>query len=287
MTVETPVETTNDTAGGTAVGTANKPASGSGVGPGANAGDAPGTGAVLHRDALATLRAWTGATEAQERLRARYVAHLEAAGEPATGAQATGAQAAGEGAAGENTAGENTAATLGHGVLRESVPDHLTASTLVLSHDGARVLLTLHAKARRWFQLGGHLEPGDRTLADAAAREAREESGIADLVVDAVPVHLDEHVVPFCRPGTGDPDRPVHHLDVRFVAVAGSDAETALSDESLALRWWPADALPDPELTELVRLARARTNPDRTNPDSTGLARPAPDQPGPNPAGGA
>lgn len=185
-------------------------------------------GAVLHQDALATLRAWTGATPEQERLRARYVEHLEGAGAP------------------------------GHGVLRDTVPDHLTASTLVLSHDGGGALLTLHAKARRWFQLGGHLEPGDATLAGAAAREAREESGIAGLLLDPVPVHLDEHVVPFCRPGTGDPARPVHHLDVRFVAVAPPGAETAVSDESLDLRWWPVDALPDPELAELVLLARAR-----------------------------
>ncbi|MFI2486684.1 NUDIX hydrolase [Promicromonospora kroppenstedtii] len=285
MTAETANNTSNNTANSTGNstgnGTANDatagpasgsgagpgagPASGSGAGPGADLGASHETGAALHRDALATLRAWTGATPEQERLRARYVAHLESAGE----------DGAGEDGAGERPTGENAAGTPGLGVLRESVPDHLTASTLVLSHDGARVLLTLHAKARRWFQLGGHLEPGDRTLADAAAREAREESGIADLVVDAVPVHLDEHVVPFCRPGTGDPDSPVHHLDVRFVAVAGPDAETALSDESLALRWWPADALPDPELTELVRLARARTSPEHAGPD-----RPGPDQAG-------
>lgn len=292
--VETAVETTNGTAGEAAGQTANGPVPGSGVEPGACAGAAPEPGVVLHRDALATLRAWTGATPEQERLRTRYVAHLEAAAERIADEEAAGEESAGEGAAGEEAAGEEAAGTPGHGVLRTSVPDHLTASVLVLSHDGARVLLTLHAKARRWFQLGGHLEPGDRTLADAAAREAREESGIADLVVDPVPVHLDEHVVPFCRPGTGDPDRPVHHLDVRFVAVAGPDAETALSDESLALRWWPADALPDPELTELVRLSRARTSPDQAGRDQaspalTGpvLTKASPDHAGPDQAGGA
>jgi 8-oxo-dGTP pyrophosphatase MutT (NUDIX family) len=200
-------------------------------------GAAADAGAALHGDALATLRSWTGPTPDQERLRARYVTHLEAH-DPAAGA--------------------STGPGAGSGVFRDCVPDHLTASTLVLSHDGAQVLLTLHAKARRWFQFGGHLEAGDKTLADAAAREAREESGIAGLVLDAVPVHLDEHVVQFCRPGTGDPARPVHHLDVRFVAVAAPGVEPAVSDESLDVRWWPADALPDPELTELVVLSRAR-----------------------------
>lgn len=180
--------------------------------------------AALHDDALRVLRAWTGPTPEQERLRERYVRHLEAHDD---------------------------------GVFRGCVPDHLTASTLVLSHDGARVLLTLHGKAKRWFQLGGHLEPGDATLAGAAEREAREESGIAGLALDPVPVHLDEHVVPFCRPGTGDAARPVHHLDVRFVAVAAPGAEPVVSAESLDVRWWDVDALPNAELAELVDLARS------------------------------
>jgi 8-oxo-dGTP pyrophosphatase MutT (NUDIX family) len=182
-------------------------------------------GASLHDDASRVLRAWTAPTPEQERLRARYVRHLEAHDD---------------------------------GVFRGCVPDHLTASTLVLSHDGARVLLTLHGKAKRWFQFGGHLEAADRTLAGAAEREAHEESGLMGLVLDPVPVHLDEHVVPFCRPGTGDAARPVHHLDVRFVAVAEPGAEPVASDESLDVRWWDVDALPNPELAELVALAWER-----------------------------
>ena len=100
---------------------------------------------------------------------------------------------------------------------RSCRPEHLTASTLVLSPDGAEVLLTLHAKAQRWFQLGGHVEPGDPTLADAALREATEESGLCGLSLDPGPVHLDAHEVPFC----GGVDEPTWHLDVRFVAVGG------------------------------------------------------------------
>ncbi len=35
------------------------------------------------------------------------------------------------------------------------------------------------------------------------------------------------------------------HLDVQYVALAPADAEHVISDESLELRWWPVDALPD------------------------------------------
>jgi 8-oxo-dGTP pyrophosphatase MutT (NUDIX family) len=175
-----------------------------------------------HAEALAALRAWTPPTPEQSVLRDRYVSHLESRPD---------------------------------GLTRGCRPDHLTASTLVLSADGGSVLLTLHAKAHRWFQLGGHIEPSDATLAGAALREATEESGLTALRLDPVPVQLSEHPVPFCGP-----DGEVHHLDVRFLAVAPAGTAVEVSDESLEVRWWPADALPEPEadLVELVALARAR-----------------------------
>ena len=173
-------------------------------------------------EALAVLRGWSPPNAAQAALRERYVAHLEA--HPT-------------------------------GLTRDCRPDHLTASTLVLSEDGDAVLLTLHGKAQRWFQFGGHLEPEDGGLAQAALREATEESGLRSLALDPVPLQLSEHAVAFCGP-----DGDVHHLDVRFLAVAPSDAAFAVSEESVDVAWWRVDALPDPEadLVELVELALAR-----------------------------
>lgn len=141
------------------------------------------------------------------------------------------------------------------GLERSCFPEHITASTLILSADGEQVLLTLHKKAGAWFQMGGHCEDLDTTLAGAALREAVEESGVPDLVLDPQPVQLNAHPVPFC-----DPRGTVHHLDVRFVALAPADAEHAVSEESLDVRWWPRDGLPtqDADMHELVRLARQR-----------------------------
>lgn len=177
---------------------------------------------ALRDDALAVLTRWRGADEAQERLRLEYVDHLERHED---------------------------------GLSREDHPDHVTAGALVLSADRTSVLLTLHAKARRWFHLGGHCEPADTTLAGAALREAAEESGIDRLVLDPEPLHLDAHVVSFC--GSRE---SVRHLDVRFLAVAPAGASAAVSAESLDVGWWPVGALPTEEtgLKDLVDLALRR-----------------------------
>lgn len=175
----------------------------------------------LHADALATLQAWTGPGPEQEQLRRRFVTHLESTPD---------------------------------GMWRASYPDHLTAGTIVLSPDGERVLLNLHRKAGRWFAFGGHAEEGDPTLAAVALREAREESGIADLAFHPAPLQLDLHVVPFCDPRGG-----VSHLDVRYAALAGPASQQVVSEESLDVRWWPVTGLPDLEPSMLDLIARART----------------------------
>jgi len=173
---------------------------------------------TLHADALGVLTSWVPPSGAQATLRDRYVEHL---------------------------------ATHPDGMTKPCFPAHVTASCLVLSADRAHVLLTLHAKARQWFQFGGHCEPSDATLAEAALREAVEESGLPALTLLPGPIHLDAHRVDFCHP-----DGPVDHLDVRYAAITSYN-EPVVSNESLDVRWWPVTALPtdEPSMRELVDLA--------------------------------
>jgi coenzyme F420-0:L-glutamate ligase len=138
---------------------------------------------------------------------------------------------------------------------RSCAPGHLTASALVIDPARRLVLLTLHPRAGMWVQLGGHCEAGDNTLLDAAAREAREESGIGALSFDPAPMGLDVHPIT-CSLGV-----PTRHFDVRFLAVAPEGAEPVRSEESLDLQWFSWDALPpgtSPELPRLVEVARMR-----------------------------
>jgi len=131
--------------------------------------------------------------------------------------------------------------------LRTCVPGHLTASALLLDHTGRRVLLTHHAKLRRWLQLGGHCD-GDANLAACALRECVEESGIEDLTIDPAPIDVDVHPIP--AHGT-DPEHL--HLDVRFVVRAPAGARETCSHESLELRWFDRDELEVLDLDDSVR----------------------------------
>jgi 8-oxo-dGTP pyrophosphatase MutT (NUDIX family) len=178
---------------------------------------------TLHDDALRVLAGWAAPDDTQERLRAAYVAHLQAHGD---------------------------------GLLRSCVPAHLTASAMVLDHTGERVLLTLHRKGGFWGQLGGHCEPQDDTLAAAAMREATEESGIGGLrLVDDAPVDLDRHALSTAFGTCGE------HLDVRYAVVAPPGAEPVVSDESDELAWFSigkllAGDLPGTAVEDLARLVR-------------------------------
>ena len=67
--------------------------------------------------------------------------------------------------------------TPGDPYVRERLAGHLTASSLLVSADGGRTLLTHHRKLGLWLQPGGHAD-GDRDLGRVALREAEEETGL-------------------------------------------------------------------------------------------------------------
>ena len=134
---------------------------------------------------------------------------------------------------------------------------HLTGSAVVLTADGARVLLLYHAKLRRWLQPGGHAEAGESAGEAVALREALEETGLSRLALhDAAPrpLDVDVHDIPARK------DEPAHeHLDLRYLVVADAGEPLRPGDgETRQVRWFAWDELQALDLDHGLRRALAK-----------------------------
>lgn len=118
-----------------------------------------------------------------------------------------------------------------------TTPLHLTGSALVVHPPTARVLLRWHERMQRWLQVGGHVDPGDGGALAAARREAREETGLADLEPWPDPgrpdiLHLAVVPVPA---GRGEPAH--EHADVRYVLATQRPDEAVPETPGAPVRW--------------------------------------------------
>ncbi|MCY3832344.1 MAG: NUDIX hydrolase [Chloroflexi bacterium] len=138
---------------------------------------------------------------------------------------------------------------------------HITASALIVHEASRRTLLHFHKRLNRWLQVGGHTDY-DRDPAQAALREAREETGLPDLTHypardPIVPIDYDIHPIPEYG------ELPRHlHLDFRYILVTSQpDALAPAAGESTRFRWlgfeeaYEMGAAVDASLLRLLRKA--------------------------------
>lgn len=115
-----------------------------------------------------------------------------------------------------------------------SLPLHVTGSALIVHTGSGRVLLRWHQRQQAWLQVGGHGDPGESDPLGIALREAREETGLAD--VAPWPDTSLRHLVIVSVPAGGA--EPAHeHADLRFI-LATDDPDAARPERPDApLRW--------------------------------------------------
>ncbi len=149
---------------------------------------------------------------------------------------------------------------------RTAYPGHLTCSALVV--DGAgRMLRIWHNVFGKWLQPGGHTEPSDTTLLDAAVRELAEETGImvdASALLHSDPIDIDVHNVPPNR-DRGEPRH--HHFDVRYAFTLPAASRVTLQwGEVSGFYWAPLHDITSPriadKLRDLLTPAHGVTDPD-------------------------
>ena len=132
-------------------------------------------------------------------------------------------------------------------------PGHITATGLVLAPNGASLLLVHHRRLDRWLLPGGHVDPEDSEIWDAARREVVEETA-AVLAPDPAPrlAGIDVHGIPA---GKGEPYHLHHDLIFAFRATASA---LQVSEESRAVAWCAPAEFDRYSVPENVRRAYLR-----------------------------
>lgn len=146
---------------------------------------------------------------------------------------------------------------------RKEFRGHVTCGGIVLGCEG-RVLMVHHRILNRWLFPGGHLEPEDMSLRDAASREVVEETGLSKTALgdfhdwlDELPIQIDVHAIP------ADPKKhePAHrHFDFRFVFRGSSQALNLSVDEVKDWSWVTPERAPAPVYRRLKALATNRSD---------------------------
>ncbi|WP_410787460.1 NUDIX hydrolase [Kribbella sp. C-35] len=136
--------------------------------------------------------------------------------------------------------------------LREKIGHDLlwlSGLTAVVLNDRDEVLLVQRADNGRWSLVAGILEPGEQP-AVGLVREIQEETAVEAVVERLVSV---ESLPPASYPN-GD---QVQFLDLTFRCRPTGGEPRVNDDESLDVRWWPLNDLPDLTDRETACIERA------------------------------
>ena len=116
-------------------------------------------------------------------------------------------------------------------------PLHVTGSAVVVHPPTRRVLLRWHERMQAWLQVGGHADPGEVDPFAIAFREAREETGLTDLV--AWPSAIEPRVVQVAVvPVPAGKGEPAHeHGDIRYVLATETPEAIVAETSSAELVW--------------------------------------------------
>lgn len=124
----------------------------------------------------------------------------------------------------------------------------LPSVSAVVRNDAGELLLGQRADDGRWSVISGFVEPGEQP-ASALVREVQEETGL-----DVAPVRMSSAV---SHPHTYPNGDRCEYLNLGFLCRLVAGTARVNDDESLAVRWFPLDRLPELDKHALLVIAYA------------------------------
>lgn len=130
-------------------------------------------------------------------------------------------------------------------LLRSNEVAHLTSSGFIMNKDLTRVLIIYHKIYQAWGWTGGHMD-GDIDLLEVAIKEAKEETGITNVVP------MSKHIMSLdILPVWGHEKRGHYvsahlHLNVAYILIADENDPLIVNEvETGGVKWIEADDIGD------------------------------------------
>ncbi len=121
---------------------------------------------------------------------------------------------------------------------RENLLAHFTASCWIVNPDKTKVLMVYHNLYRSWSWTGGHAD-GETDLCAVALREAREETGLAQVRAVSPEIFSLEVLTVEGHRKHGRYVAPHLHLNVTYLLCADDTAPVHCKpDENSGVRWF-------------------------------------------------
>jgi 8-oxo-dGTP pyrophosphatase MutT (NUDIX family) len=135
---------------------------------------------------------------------------------------------------------------------------HVTGSAIILHPETGRVLLRWHDRMQSWLHVGGHGGAGETSPLEVALREAREETGLGDLLSwpDAERPLLVHVVIVPVPAGRGEPEH--EHADLRYALATGRPEDATAENQTARLRWLSIQDAMSAVAEDNLRLSFAR-----------------------------
>ena len=121
---------------------------------------------------------------------------------------------------------------------------HITAGAIVVSVPSGQVLMLEHVTLQKLLQPGGHVEPEDGSILDAAYRECEEETGITKEQLTYIPLSEQNPELPFNIsvqdiPENSAKGEPAHkHYDFWYLFTVQDGVTVSSDDEGVANHQW-------------------------------------------------